>query len=41
MRRELRRRAELTMPTLESRTSTIGNSITTPKAMKSTVTKPK
>src|ERR1035437_3555694 len=34
MRRELRSRLEVTMPTFDSRTRTIGNSITTPKARK-------
>jgi hypothetical protein len=41
MRRELRRRLDVTMPTFESRTRMIGNSITMPKARKSMVTKPK
>ena len=41
IRRELRRPLDVTMPTFESRTSTIGNSITRPKARKRTVTNPK
>ena len=41
IRRELRRPLEVTMPTLESRTRMIGNSITRPKARKRIVTKPK